>query len=148
MINQTIKKVTNDLDNMKYNTAVSSLMILLNEYEKQEKITKADYHTLLVLLNPISPHITEELNEQCGFEPICLTSWPSYDENKLENDSYELVVQVNGKVRDTIRIKKDSSKEELEELAMNSEVIKKWLEGKEIVKVICVPNRIVNIVIR
>ena len=80
--------------------------------------------------------------------PICDRAWPTYDEEKTIDNEIDIAVQVNGKVRDTIRIKKDSSKEELEELAMNSEVIKKWLEGKEIVKVICVPNRIVNIVIR
>lgn len=148
LINQTIKKVTNDLDNMKYNTAVSSLMILLNEYEKQEKITKADYHILLVLLNPISPHITEELNEQCGFEPICLTSWPSYDENKLENDSYELVVQVNGKVRGKISVSIDTPKEKMEALAKELENVKKYIEDKEIIKVITIPKKLVNIVIK
>ncbi len=148
LINQTIKKVTNDLDNMKYNTAVSSLMILLNEYEKQDKITKEDYHILLILLNPISPHITEELNEQCGFNPICLSKWPTYDENKLENDSYELVVQVNGKVRGKIEVNTDTSEEEMENLAKNLDNVKKYIENKEIVKIITIPKKLVNIVIK
>ena len=148
LINQTIKKVTNDLDNMKYNTAVSSLMILLNEYEKQDKITKEDYHILLVLLNPISPHITEELNEQCGFDPICLSKWPTYDESKLENESYELVVQVNGKVRGKIELSMDTSKEEMETLAKELDNVKKYIENKEIVKIITVPKKLVNIVIK
>ena len=148
IINKSIKKVGYDLTHMAYNTAVSTLMILVNAYDEKETITKGDYRVLLDLLNPIAPHITEELNESLGYTPICDRAWPTYDEEKTIDNEIDIAVQVNGKVRDTIRIKKDSSKEELEELAMNSEVIKKWLEGKEIVKVICVPNRIVNIVIR
>ena len=148
IINKSIKKVSYDLTHMAYNTAVSTLMILVNAYDEKETITKGDYRVLLDLLNPIAPHITEELNESLGYTPICDRAWPTYDEEKTIDNEIDIAVQVNGKVRDTIRIKKDSSKEELEELAMNSEVIKKWLEGKEIVKVICVPNRIVNIVIR
>ena len=148
IINKSIKKVGYDLTHMAYNTAVSTLMILVNAYDEKETITKGDYRVLLDLLNPIAPHITEELNESLGYIPICDRAWPTYDEEKTIDNEIDIAVQVNGKVRDTIRIKKDSSKEELEELAMNSEVIKKWLEGKEIVKVICVPNRIVNIVIR
>ena len=148
IINKSIKKVGYDLTHMAYNTAVSTLMILVNAYDEKETITKGDYRVLLDLLNPIAPHITEELNESLGYTPICDRAWPTYDEEKTIDNEIDIAVQVDGKVRDTIRIKKDSSKEELEELAMNSEVIKKWLEGKEIVKVICVPNRIVNIVIR
>ena len=148
IINKSIKKVGYDLTNMAYNTAVSTLMILVNAYDEKETITKGDYKVLLDLLNPIAPHITEELNESLGYTPICDRVWPSYDEDKTIDNEIDIAVQVNGKVRDTIRIKKDSSKEELEELAMNSEVIKKWLEGKEIIKVISVPNRIVNIVIK
>ena len=148
IINKSIKKVGYDLTNMAYNTAVSTLMILVNAYDEKETITKGDYKILLDLLNPIAPHITEELNESLGYTPICDRVWPSYDEDKTIDNEIDIAVQVNGKVRDTIRIKKDSSKEELEKLAMNSEIIKKWLEGKEIIKVISVPNRIVNIVIR
>ena len=120
----------------------------MNAYDEKKKKKKGDYKVLLDLLNPIAPHITEELNESLGYTPICDRVWPSYDEDKTIDNEIDIAVQVNGKVRDTIRIKKDSSKEELEELAMNSEVIKKWLEGKEIIKVISVPNRIVNIVIK
>ena len=152
IINKSIKKVGYDLTHMAYNTAVSTLMILVNAYDEKETITKGDYRVLLDLLNPIAPHITEELNESLGYTPICDRAWPTYDEEKTI-DNFNVVYidddsTIKVKVRDTIRIKKDSSKEELEKLAMNSEVIKKWLEGKEIVKVICVPNRIVNIVIR
>ena len=133
---------------MGYNTAVSTLMILVNAYDEKETITKADYRVLLDLLNPIAPHITEELNESLGYSPICDRKWPTYDEEKTIDSEIDIAVQVNGKVRDTIRIKKDSSKEELEKLALSSDIIQKWITGKEIVKVITVPNRIVNIVIR
>ena len=128
IINKSIKKVGYDLTHMAYNTAVSTLMILVNAYDEKETITKGDYRVLLDLLNPIAPHITEELNESLGYTPICDRAWPTYDEEKTIDNEIDIAVQVNGKVRDTIRIKKDSSKEELEELAMNSEVIKKWLE--------------------
>ena len=148
IINKSIKKVGYDLTHMAYNTAVSTLMILVNAYDEKSSITKGDYKVLLDLLNPIAPHITEELNESLGYTPICDREWPSYDEDKTIDNVIDIAVQVNGKVRDTIRIKKDSSKEELEKIAMNSDIIKKWIDGKEVVKVISVPNRIVNIVIK
>ena len=148
IINKSIKKVGYDLTHMAYNTAVSTLMILVNAYDEKTSITKGDYKVLLDLLNPIAPHITEELNESLGYTPICDREWPSYDEDKTIDNVIDIAVQVNGKVRDTIRIKKDSSKEELEKIAMNSDIIKKWIDGKEVVKVISVPNRIVNIVIK
>ena len=148
IINKSIKKVGYDLTHMAYNTAVSTLMILVNAYDEKPSITKGDYKVLLDLLNPIAPHITEELNESLGYTPICDREWPSYDEDKTIDNVIDIAVQVNGKVRDTIRIKKDSSKEELEKIAMNSDIIKKWIDGKEVVKVISVPNRIVNIVIK
>lgn len=149
LINKTIKKVTEDLDTMKYNTAVSSLMILLNEFEKQESITKDDYRVYLTLLNPIAPHITEELNEQYKLgEELYKSSWPTYDDSKLESDTYELVVQVNGKVRGKIEVSSDTSKEEMEELAKSIDNVKVFIDGKEIVKVITVPKKLVNIVVK
>lgn len=149
IINQTIKKVDEDLDNMKYNTAVSALMILLNEFEAQETITKKDYHTFLQLLNPIAPHITEELNELCGYKTtISDTPWPSYDPNKLENNTFQLVVQVNGKVRGKIEVHTNTTKEEMEKLAFQIENVKTFTDGKEIVKVITIPKKLVNIVVK
>jgi len=149
LMNQTIKKVTEDLDNMKYNTAVSSLMILLNELEQLDNITNKDYRTLIHLLNPISPHITEELNEKYNLGPaLCESIWPTYDENKLENSTFTMVVQVNGKVRGKIEISKDTTKEEMEQSALNLENVKVHIEGKEIVKIITIPKKIVNIVIK
>lgn len=148
IINKSIKKVEHDLTHMAYNTAVSTLMILLNTYDEKEHITKGDYRILLELLNPIAPHITEELNETIGYEPICNRPWPKYDEAKTEDQEKEIAIQVNGKVRDTIKININTSKEELEKTALSRENIKKWIENKEVVKVIVVPGRIVNIVIK
>ncbi len=148
-IHKTIKKVTDDIDSLNYNTAVSALMILLNEMDKQETVSRKDYRTILQLLNPFAPHITEELNEKHHLGlPFTESTWPTYDQKKTENEELEIGVQVNGKVRGTIRVKKDEKKEVLEELAKHEENVSKHLEGKEVVKVIVVPNRIVNIVVR
>ena len=146
--NQTIKKVTNDLDNMAYNTAVSALMILVNKYNEQASITKEDYILLLTLLNPIAPHITEELNEMLDEKPLVYTNWPQYDESKIQDSKFTLVVQVNGKVRGKIEIDNNTSKEELEKLALNIDNVQKFVEGKTIIKTIVIPNKIVNIVVK
>ncbi len=148
IIHKTIKKVEHDILNIAYNTAVSSLMILVNTYEEQENITKADYHVLLTLLNPIAPHITEELNESLGYEMICKSTWPTYDEEKTKERNFVIGVQINGKLRDEIQIELDEDKEKILEKALSQEKIKKYMEGKEIVKTIVVPNKIVNIVIK
>ena len=148
IINKTIKKVENDLTTMRYNTAVSSLMILTNAYDEKETITKGDYHLLLTLLNPIAPHITEELNEMLGYKPICENAWPKYDEEKTIDKTKEIGVQVNGKLRSSIKINSDDTKEKIESIALNDEKIKKNILDKEIVKVIVVPNKIVNIVVK
>ncbi len=149
LINQTIKKVTNDLDTMKYNTAVSSLMILVNKLDEFETITSADLQVLIKLLNPIAPHITEEINEVNKFEEtLVLTNWPTYDEDKLTRDTYELVVQVNGKVRGKIEVSTTTSNEEMEKLALNIDNVVKFIENKEVVKVIVIPSKLVNIVIK
>ena len=149
LVNQTIKKVSDDIENIKYNTAVSALMILLNNYEDEESITKDEYRTLLHLLNPFAPHITEELNEKYSLgKPLCESSWPKYDETKIENDNYELVFQVNGKVRGKMEVSKETSEEEMEKLAKENENVKKFIEGKEIVKIITIPGRLVNIVVK
>ena len=149
LVNQTIKKVSDDIENIKYNTAVSALMILLNNYEDEESITKDEDRTLLHLLNPFAPHITEELNEKYSLgKPLCESSWPKYDETKIENDNYELVFQVNGKVRGKMEVAKETSKQEMEKLAKENENVKKFIEGKEIVKIITIPGRLVNIVVK
>ena len=149
IVNKTIKKVTYDLANMKYNTVVSSLMILAGFYEKCQSITKDDYMVLLKLLNPIAPHITEELNERLGNSQMILEMpWPEYDEAKTIDDEIEIGVQVNGKLRSSIKIKKDEDDEKVKEIAMAEENVQKHLEGKEIIKTIVIKNRIVNIVVK
>ena len=149
LVHQTIKKVTNDLQTMKYNTAVSALMILLNDLETYDSITKDDLRVLVHLLNPIAPHITEEINEVSALgKPLAESTWPNYDESKTLEANFELVLQVNGKVRGKIDVSSDISKEEMEKLALESENVQKYTEGKEIVKVIVVPKKLVNIVVK
>ena len=149
IIHKTIKKVTNDLSTMKYNTAVSSLMILTNAFEEKDKITKKDYQTLLILLNPIAPHITEELNEELGFKTrIVEMVWPEYDEAKTIDNEVTIGVQVNGKLRGEITIAINSDEDTIKEKALANENVNKHLEGKEIVKIIIIKGKIVNIVVR
>ena len=148
IINKTIKKVTEDIDSMKYNTAISELMKLVNEYYTVDSITKADYTVLLTLLYPFAPHVTEELNEKLGNKAICLSSWPTYDVSKTVDATKEIAVQVNGKVRDTITISIDEDEDAIKEKAMSASNALKHIEGKEIVKVIVIKGKIVNIVVK
>ena len=144
IINKTIKKVQGDLTRMAYNTAVSSLMILANSFEEAPSITKEDYHLLLTLLNPIAPHITEELNQELGFKPICESSWPEYDESKTIDSEIEIPVQINGKLKGTIKVANDSDEETVKALAHKE--LAELLDGRTIVKEIYVKNKIFNIV--
>ena len=149
LVNKTIKKVTEDNETLKYNTAIAALMSMLNVYEKQDSITKDDYRILLVLLNPDAPHITEELNEKYNLgKPICESEWPKYDENKIVDDKLTIGVQVNGKLRGTIEINNGEDEESIKEKAMNVENVKKFTEGKTIIKTIVIKNKIVNIVVK
>ena len=133
---------------MSYNTAISTLMILLNKYEEQDHITEKDYVLLLTLLNPIAPHITEELNESLGLKPICESTWPSYDEEKTILKEKNIAVQVNGKVRGEITISTKEDEDSIKQKALSLDNVKKHLEGKEIVKVIVIKGKIVNIVVK
>lgn len=146
--NQTIKKVTYDLDNMAYNTAVSSLMILTNAYQDAKSISKEDYRLLLTLLNPIAPHITEELNESIGFSPIVNSTWPVYDEDKTKDITVTIAVSVNGKVRGKLEVDVDTPSDILQEKAFTLPNVQNFTNGNEIVKVIAIPNKIVNIVVK
>ena len=146
--NQTIKKVTYDLDNMAYNTAVSSLMILTNAYQDAKSISKEDYRLLLTLLNTIAPHITEELNESIGFSPIVNSTWPVYDEDKTKDTTVTIAVSVNGKVRGKLEVDVDTPSDILQEKAFTLPNVQNFTNGKEIVKVIAIPNKIVNIVVK
>ena len=146
--NKTIKKIEYDMTHMGYNTVISSLMILANAYDNLDSITKEDYHLLIKLLNPIAPHITEELNEQLGYKPICEASWPTYDEEKTIDDVISIAVQVNGKVRGTIDVNMEDDDNSIKEKALNNSNVMKHIDGKEIVKIIVVKGKIVNIVVK
>jgi leucyl-tRNA synthetase len=149
IIHKTIKKVSSDLANMKYNTAVSSLMILTNAYEKEETITKDDYQVLLVLLNPIAPHLTEELNEQIGSKnKIVEMNWPIYDEQKTFDDKVTIGIQVNGRLRGEITTFLEEDEESIKNKALENSNVQKNIEGKEIVKIIIIKGKIVNIVVK
>lgn len=144
---QTVKKVTEDYDNLHFNTAISQMMVFVNEGYKAEKISKQFIEGFVKLLYPITPHICEELWSRLGHEDtITYEPWPTYDESKLEEEEVEIVIQVMGKVRAKITVPKDISKEELEKEALNNERIKQWIEGKTVRKVIVVPGKLVNIV--
>ena len=146
--NKTIKKIEYDMTHMGYNTVISSLMILTNAYDALDSITKEDYRLLITLLNPIAPHITEELNEQIGFSPICEGTWPEYDDEKTVEDTKEIAVQVNGKVRGTIEINIEDDENSIKEKALDNDNVSKHIEGKEIVKIIVIKGKIVNIVVK
>lgn len=148
LIDKTVHKVTNDYNDLKFNTAISALMILTNELGKLEVINKNDFRTLLLLLNPVAPFITEELNEKYSLgNPLCKSSWPTYDETKLVDDLVKIALTINGKVKTVIEVKRDTSKEELIERAKSDSRMKELLEGKIIKKEIAVLNKIVNFVI-
>lgn len=148
LINQTIKKVTEDYESLKFNTAISQLMILLNTFVKKGSINKKELETYLILLNPSAPHITEEMWKKLGNDQQIANQniWPSYDESKLVNDIIEIPVQVNGKVRGKIVVPIDTSKEDIISQSQEEENIKMILADKTVRKVIYVPGKILNIV--
>ncbi|WP_337538524.1 leucine--tRNA ligase [Suilimivivens sp.] len=145
-LHQTIKKVSSDFENLKYNTAIAAMMALINEFYKKNSVTKGEYRTLLTLLNPVAPHITEELWQRAGFDGrVYQTVWPEFDEEKTKEATVEIAVQINGKTRATLAIQKDDQKDTVIENA--KKVIADKLTGS-IVKEIYVPGRIVNIVMK
>ena len=148
IIHKSIKKVEYDMTHMAYNTVVSTLMILANAYDERKTITRGDYKLLLTLLNPLAPHVTEELNEELGYSPICESEWPKYDEAKTIDNEKTIGVQVNGKLRAQINISIDEDEESIKAKALAEENVIKFTEGKEIVKVIVVKGKIVNIVVK
>ena len=143
-MHQTVKKVSSDFENLKYNTAIAAMMALINEFYRKNAVTKGEFKTLLTLLNPVAPHITEELWERVGFPGrIYQTAWPEYDEAKTVEHTVEIAVQINGKTRATLEIGKDDPKEDV--IARAKEAVADKLTGT-IIKEIYVPGRIVNIV--
>lgn len=148
-INKTIKKVSEDFENLKFNTAIAQMMTLLNEFYAHGKITRKDLEVFLILLNPVCPHITEEMWQEMNFEGYIFNqSWPQYDEEKIIDTQIEMPIQINGKVRATINIAKDAKFDEIKEDIYENENIKKFISGKNIVKEIFIPGKICNIVVK
>jgi leucyl-tRNA synthetase len=156
LLHKTIKKVGEDIEEFKLNTAVSAMMILANKMEEAEKINLDSYKLFLRILSPFAPHLTEELWQElgnhrqsgAGKKSIFLEKWPAYDENLIKDETINLVVQINGKLRDTIVVSSDISEEEAKKEALESEKIKKWLEDREVIKVIFVKGKLINIVVK
>lgn len=146
--NETVKKVTEDYEAMHFNTAISQLMVFVNNAYKADSLPLEYVEGLVKLLSPVVPHITEELWSKLGHVgSIAYAKWPTYDESKLVEDVVEIVVQINGKVRQHLQVSKDASREELQALALNDERIKQELVDKEVKKVIAVPGKLVSIVV-
>ncbi|OXZ28691.1 leucine--tRNA ligase [Finegoldia magna] len=149
LIHQTIKKVSEDYENLKFNTAIAQLMTLLNEFNNLDKISKEQYKIFLILLNPVCPHITEEIWQRMGYEGyVHEASWPEYDESKTILDVIELPIQVNGKLRTTVEIGREASEDEVFGKAIKDDVVAKYLENKNVVKKIYVKGRIFNIIVK
>lgn len=148
-IHKAIKKVSEDFETLKFNTGIATLMSLSNEFNDHGKITKKDFKTFITLLNPVAPHITEELWQIAGFDGYLHEgSWPEYDEEKIKEDTIEMPVQVNGRVRGTIEVSLDDSQETVKEKALNDENIKRFVQDKTIIKEIFVKGKIYNIVVK
>ena len=149
MMHKAIKKVTSDIEEMKFNTSVAEFMKMTNEFYKDKKINKAEYKTFLQLLNPFAPHITEEIFNRIGEKKtINETPWPKYDETKTIDDEIEIPVQFNGKLKAVVKVQKDATQEEVKNIVNNDETIKKLLENKQVIKEIYVKGKIYNIVVK
>ena len=149
LMHQSIAKVSYDYENLKYNTALAQLMTLQNEFKAKGKITRKEFRDFLILLNPVAPHITSELWKNLGYEgQIHEAAWPAYDEAKTKEDTIDLPVQVSGKLRGTIKVSVDADKDQVVDLVKETEIYSKFIGGKEIVKLIFVPGKIVNFVVK
>ena len=149
LIHKTIKKVGEDYERMKFNTGIAALMSLVNEFYRLGRVTKGELRILITLLNPVAPHMTEELWEKYGTGGfLSLASWPVYDEEKTRDDEVEIVLQINGKVRDKMMVAAGMDRDALQEFVMQSDSAKRLIGEKTVVKVIAVPQKLVNIVVK
>jgi len=148
ILHKTIKAVGDDIENVKFNTAIAKLMTLVNELTKEKQINKVDYEVVIKLVNPFAPHLCEELWGRLGHkDDMVNASWPKYDELKMVESTIVMVVSINGKVRDKINLALDTPKDEVIGLALGTPRIKELIQGKEVRKIIVVPNKLVNIVL-
>ena len=148
--NKAIKKVGEDIENIKFNTAIATLMALINDISNVKSINKEELRIFSILLNPFAPHVTEEVYEACklGNGILAEAEWPEYDESKCVDESVEIVVQVNGKIKTKLNIPVDADKDAVLELAKNDENVKKAIDGMKIIKEIVVPKKLVNLVVK
>ena len=145
--NQTVKKVTEDFDTLNFNTAISQMMVFINDCYKQDKLSKAYVEGFVKMLSPIAPHISEELWAKLGHDDtIAYEEWPTFDPSLLVDNEVEIVIQVNGKLKEKTKVSKDLSKEEMKQFALEIDKVKQAIEGKTVRKVIAVPQKLVNIV--
>ena len=148
-VNFTIKKVDEDYEKMKYNTAIAAMMTLVNAFIAKGSVTRGEMEILIQLLNPVAPHITEEINEICGFGPELIRKpWPACDESALVKSTVEIALQINGKVREKLNVPADLTRESAEEYFQTLPEVRKYTDGKTLVKQVYVPGRLVNIVVR
>ena len=148
LLNKTIKKITEDIESMSFNTAISSMMVLVNEMEKNENLSVEDFKKFLQILSPFAPHMTEELWSIFGEKKtITKSPWPVWDKDKVIDDEVKIAIQVNGKVRTEIVVSKDTTEEEIKDVVMKDKNVTTWTDGKEIKRIIYVKGRVLNIVI-
>lgn len=149
LLHKTIKKVTEDIESFDFNTAISSMMVLLNKLFESEKVSKEKFAKFILLLSPFAPHIAEELWEKMGNkDSITKEKWPEYDEKIIKEDKFDLIIQINGKVRDKVNVNVGISEEEALKLARESKKIEKYIDGKKIIKIIMIKDRLLNIVVK
>lgn len=148
LLHKTIKKVSEDIEDMKFNTAVSALMILANELERQKSLEIGNLELVIKLLGPFAPHICEEIWQKLDHKnSIFLEKWPEYDSRKIQEKTFNLVAQINGKTRDIFEVESGAGEEEVKALTLKRENVKKWIGDKAVKKVIFIPNKLINIVI-
>ncbi|MFH1859266.1 MAG: class I tRNA ligase family protein, partial [Patescibacteria group bacterium] len=148
LLHKTIKKVSEDIQSLDYNTAISAMMILVSDMEKRGGVSKNAYSTLLQLLAPFAPHISEELwNELGNKKSIFLEKWPKYDETKIKTDTVTIVIQINGKVRDRITISADTEEKQIIDIALARSITQNFIGAKKIQRTIYIKNKLINIVI-
>ena len=148
-MHKAIKKVSADIEEMKFNTCISTFMTMVNEFYKLKRINKAEFKTFLQLLNPFAPHVSEELFERIGeSKTIAETTWPKYEESKTIDNEIELPIQFNGKLRATVKIVRDSNESVVKEIVRNNQTVINNLKDKTVVKEIYVKNKIYNIVVK
>jgi leucyl-tRNA synthetase len=147
VVNQTVKKVLEDIENTKFNTAISAIMILVNDIYKANKVTNDEYKKLLTIISPFAPHFASELYDSMGYGKIEDATWPEVDESALVLDEIEIPIQVNGKMRGVVKVNSSASQDEILEVAKANDEIAKHLTGN-IVKVIYVPKKILNVIVK